>query len=105
MFLSLIDMPEKEIVSGFFAKFLHTNAVTIGHVRIVAGSELPTHQHFHAQTTQVISGALSFTLDGETQLLSAGSVVHILPNLPHSAKALTDCYVIDVFCPVREDYR
>lgn len=26
-------------------------------------------------------------------------------HVPHSGRALTDCRVIDVFYPVREDYR
>ena len=34
-----------------------------------------------------------------------GTVVVIPPDVPHAGKAITDCWIIDVFHPVREDYR
>jgi quercetin dioxygenase-like cupin family protein len=32
-------------------------------------------------------------------------VLHIAANEPHSAEALEDCQVMDVFSPVRDDWR
>jgi quercetin dioxygenase-like cupin family protein len=37
--------------------------------------------------------------------LTPGKVVVIGSNVPHSGKAITDCRILDVFQPVREDYR
>jgi len=45
------------------------------------------------------------TVNGQTQVCEAGGIVTIPPNALHSGKALTDCYIIDVFRPVREDYK
>jgi hypothetical protein len=36
--------------------------------------------------------------------LMPGSVGIIPPNAVHSGRALTDCKILDVFSPVREDY-
>ena len=36
---------------------------------------------------------------------AAGQVFVIPPDVPHSGRALTRCRVLDVFAPVREDYR
>ena len=95
----------KELVPGFTARLLHTDQITVGHVHAKAGSVLPEHQHPHQQVTNVISGELSMTVDGETRTCKAGDAVVIPGDTPHSARALTDCYLIDVFQPVREDYK
>ncbi len=99
------DVREKELVPGFNARLVHTDQITVGHVHAKAGSVLPEHQHPHQQVTNVISGELSMTVDGETRVCKAGDAVVIPGHTPHSARALTDCYLIDVFQPVREDYR
>jgi quercetin dioxygenase-like cupin family protein len=45
------------------------------------------------------------TIGGEFYPLAAG-MYHVIPsNTPHSAIAKVDCIAIDVFSPVREDYR
>lgn len=45
------------------------------------------------------------TVGGETRTMRPRSVVTIPANAEHSVNALTDCYVIDAFYPVRDDYR
>lgn len=99
------DIREKELVPGFNARLIHTGQVTVGHVQAIEGSVLPEHQHPHQQVTNVISGELSMTVAGATKVCKAGDVVVIPGHTSHAAKALTDCYLIDVFHPVREDYK
>ncbi len=105
MFLKLKDIPVKEILPGFHGKFVHSEKFTTTFWEIEAGALLPEHQHFHEQTSQVVEGELEFTLEGETQILKPGDFVVIPSNAIHSGKALTFCKVIDVFCPVREEYK
>jgi quercetin dioxygenase-like cupin family protein len=102
---NLSKMEEKEIVSGFRGKFIHTKNFTIVHWSITAGASLPEHSHPHEQVTNLIEGEFQLTVDGTIQELESGGVVVIPSDVKHSGKALTDCYVIDVFYPVREDYR
>lgn len=104
-FLNMKDLPEKELVPGFNAQLVHMNGTTVGHVRANQGAQLPEHHHLHEQVTNVISGELEMTIAGQTKTCRAGDVVAIPPHVPHSARALTDCYLIDVFHPVREDYK
>lgn len=37
--------------------------------------------------------------------MRAGEVLIVPPDVKHKGKAITDCYVIDVFYPIREDYQ
>ena len=49
-------------------------------------------------------GRFEITVDGETVVAEAGDCVVIRPNALHSGRAITDCLILDVFAPVREDY-
>jgi quercetin dioxygenase-like cupin family protein len=45
------------------------------------------------------------TIGGETMTLQQGDYFVIHSNVPHSAVANVACKVMDVFAPVREEYR
>ena len=104
-FIAIEDIPVRELVPGFDARLMHMNGMTVAHVQVKAGSVLPEHHHIHEQVTNVISGELEMTVAGEKRVCKAGTAVCIPSNVPHSAIALTDCKIIDVFSPVREDYK
>ncbi len=103
--LHLEELANRELVPGFDAKLVHGDGVTVAHVRIGKGAVLPEHHHPHEQVTNVIQGQLELIIDGEKHLCKGGDVVVIPGNVPHSGRGVTDCYVIDVFQPVREDYK
>ena len=60
---------------------------------------------YHEQVVHLYEGEFELTVDGQTSRLSSGTVFAIPANIRHSGRAITDCRVMDVFCPVREDYR
>jgi quercetin dioxygenase-like cupin family protein len=99
------EIKQRELVKGIKGRYFHTNSMTIGFVDIEKGAILPTHSHFHEQTTQITEGQLEMTIDGVTQILEPGVITLIPSNVVHSARALTDCKVVDIFSPVREDYK
>lgn len=104
-FINEIDLKQNEIAPGFLARFVHTENLTIAYVNIKSGSVLPEHSHVQVQITQVIEGKLELTMGGETQVLEAGKIAVIPSHVKHSAIARSECKVIDVFNPVREDYK
>jgi quercetin dioxygenase-like cupin family protein len=59
----------------------------------------------HHQCAFVLEGEFEMTVDGETQILKPGRFVVIPPDISHSGRAITDCRLLDIFNPVREDYR
>jgi quercetin dioxygenase-like cupin family protein len=48
---------------------------------------------------------MAFTIEGKEIMLESGMAITIAPNQMHGARAITDCRLIDVFCPAREDYK
>jgi quercetin dioxygenase-like cupin family protein len=104
-FIKISDVPETEIAPGFWGRFIHSEHTTVAYWRIQKGSTIPVHHHVHEMIVNVIDGTLELTIGTETKALTSGMAAVIPSNVPHTAKALTDCFVIDVFHPVREDYR
>jgi len=104
-FINLAEIDEREVVPGFKGKFIHSDNLTIVHWDITAGAKLSEHNHPHEQITNIINGELELTIGGMTKVLKSGELVVVPSDRKHSGKAITDCYVIDVFYPIREDYK
>ncbi len=101
--MELDKIKEREIMPGFHGKIINGNNITWAFWRIDEGAELPEHSHVHEQIMHVIDGKIKFTFDGQTLVHGPGSIVVIPSNMPHSGVALTQCKIMDVFTPVRED--
>ena len=101
----ILDIEPKEIVKGFKARFLHTESLSIAFWEVEEGAELPMHNHIHEQVSQILEGEFEMTIDGITKVHKPGSVLVIPSNIPHSGKAITACKILDIFSPVREDYK
>ena len=102
---SIKDITPRELVKGFTGRYIHGTDLTLGYVEIKAGNRLPEHHHVHEQITFIIEGQLDMMIGGKPCSLTAGMYYVIPSNVPHSAIAKTDCKAIDVFNPVREDYK
>ncbi len=80
----------------------------ISHVLLKKGCFVPAHAHFNEQFACILSGRLHFVLGDENApsreelTLVAGEVLHLPSNVPHSAEALEDTVVLDVFSPPSE---
>jgi mannose-6-phosphate isomerase-like protein (cupin superfamily) len=100
------DLPATEMLPGIFRRAVWLDDVMLTIVDLKAHAVLPEHHHPHQQITYVVSGAMEFNLDGETQLLQAGDGALIPPNTPHSAVVGDEpCRALDAWHPVRDDYR
>lgn len=81
-------------------------ALMISVVHLDEGAVVPTHDHPHEQLGYLVSGHLEFTVGGVTETLGPGDVWRIPGGVPHSVVAVGGPSVaVDVFHPVREDYR
>ena len=93
------------IFPGVQSAMEHSAQISYGCVTLKEGVTVPEHSHPHEQWTYILEGQMEFILNGEKQLLLPGMGAFIAANVLHGAFAVTACKVIDVFTPVREDYR
>lgn len=64
------------------------------------------HSHPHEQMGYLLSGRLKFTVGGLTRTLGPGDLWRIPGGVPHHVQAVDGPAVaLDVFHPVRDDYR
>ncbi len=77
----------------------------ISHVLLKKGTHVPTHAHENEQFAVILRGALRFGLGAEGSperrelVVRAGEVLHLPSNYPHSADAIEETLVLDVFSP------
>lgn len=105
IFKYFADIPVKEIAPGYFSKLIHTDKNTINFIEVAAGRAVPHHKHHHEQYTFVLEGKFELTVNGEPQVLDPGMYALIPSEAYHSGVAVTDCRLLDIFSPAREDYR
>ncbi len=103
-FLNLVNIPVTDIIEGYHAKFIHTATMTFSYIDVDANSALPLHSHPQEQVSQVIEGRFQLTVDGDVRILEPGDVAVIPSNIEHGGVAITNCKLLDVFSPVRQDY-
>lgn len=104
-FINVADISAREIAPGFFGKFIHSDKMTLAYWEAKKDAKIPMHTHVNEMMVNVIEGELELTIGDETRVLTYGTVAVIPGMVPHKATALTDCKIIDVFYPVREDYK
>lgn len=100
------DQIQKEQLNPTFARqVIHGDTVTVARVYLYKGCFVPEHSHHNEQISIIEQGSLRFVVAGKEQVVRAGEVLRIPAHVPHSAQADEDCVGIDIFVPVREDWR
>ncbi len=104
-FIDLADIEAREPIPGYRVRFVHGDTMTTAYWDIEAGARMPVHTHEHEQICSVLAGEFELELDAERRRMGPGSVAVIPSNASHGGRAISHCRVLDVFHPVREDYR
>jgi quercetin dioxygenase-like cupin family protein len=104
-FIQINELVSKEIIKGYTARTIHTGTMTFVYWTVTAGAAMPMHDHVHEQVAHVIQGTFELTVGTETKTLEPGTVAIIPPHVRHGGRAITDCELLDVFYPEREDYK
>ncbi len=96
---------EKEVLNPhIWRKMVVGEKAMVAQVFIAKGGEVPEHHHESEQITYILVGALEFEIEGQKIVVSAGQVLRIPSNVPHSAVALEDTLDLDIFSPIRTDW-
>ena len=105
-FYKLKDRDTKELLAGINARTFWGEKMLFSVVDLDPYVKLPLHSHPHEQGGIVISGQLELSIDGDTKVLNPGDLYIIPGSVEHSAKTgPSPTRVLDVFSPVREDYK
>ncbi|PWJ44758.1 cupin domain-containing protein [Sediminitomix flava] len=99
------SLPWETLEDGLKRQFLgFDDKIMMVKVTFKKGGVGQLHEHYHSQTTYVVSGKFDVTIDGETQTLEGGDAFYVPPHAVHGAVCLEDGMLIDVFSPAREDF-
>ncbi|MBD3334969.1 MAG: cupin domain-containing protein [Candidatus Eisenbacteria bacterium] len=104
-FIDMSKIDQREVVPGYRGRFVHSESMTAVYWDADAGAPIPQHAHPHEQIMNLVAGEFELTVGGEMQLMTPGMIAVIPPDVPHSGRAVSACRIIDVFHPIREDYR
>jgi quercetin dioxygenase-like cupin family protein len=75
-------------------------------VDLAPRSVVEEHSHPHEQIGMVLEGKVVFSIGGEERTLTAGDLYRIPGNVRHKVVVLDQpVKAIDIFHPVREEYR
>ena len=102
---NLNKIKAREIMPGCHGKVIHGKKMTWVFWDIDQNAIIPEHNHPHEQIMHVVSGKFSFTINDETSTFCEGDTIVIPSNLPHYGTAITNCKIMDVFSPKREEYK
>ncbi len=101
------NLPKEELKPGLSRNWVNGEKGMLAQIYFEKGVTVPKHSHENEQFAYVLEGALLFRIgDDQTEevVVRAGEVLHIPPNVPHSAEALEDTLDLDVFVPPRQDW-
>jgi len=85
-------------------QLIHTDTMTVARAFMKKGCEVPEHSHPNEQVSMIEKGALQFTMDGVAKIARPGDVVRIASNLRHSAVAVEDSIMVEIFSPPRSEW-
>jgi quercetin dioxygenase-like cupin family protein len=99
------EVPSFTLIDGVEARPLFGEGAMLNLVTFEPGATVPAHSHPHEQLGIVLAGMQALVIDGVAHELHEldgyvlpGGVVHSAYCGPEGAT------VLDIFCPVREDY-
>jgi quercetin dioxygenase-like cupin family protein len=74
-------------------------------IELPKGSIVQPHNHVHEQIGYVVRGKLEFIVDGASTVVEAGGGYLVPSQAVHKVVAHEDSIAIDIFSPVREEYK
>jgi len=105
-FVRFDEVTAFELTAGITAKPLFGKGVQVNLVELAPGSTVAAHSHPHEQLGLVLRGMQALVIDGVARELGPLEGYVLPGGLVHSAYCGPEgATVIDVFQPVREDYR
>jgi quercetin dioxygenase-like cupin family protein len=94
------------LADGVRARALFGDAAMLNLVELDPGAIVAEHSHPHEQLGVGLSGVIIMVIEGEETPLGPMDAMHIPAGVVHGAYAGPEgAVVLDVFVPIREDFR
>jgi len=98
--------PAVQIWPGVFRRtIIWGDRAMVCEITLPRGTTVPAHRHPHEQCGYLVSGRLEFTIDGVSAVIERGGGWFVPGDAEHSVVTLEDSIAIDVFSPVRDEYK
>ena len=95
-----------DLVAGVSGRPLFGDTAMLNMIEFEPGSIVPLHSHPHEQLGIVLRGMQALVVEGEAHELGPLEGYVLPGGVEHSAYCGPDgALVLDIFCPVREDYK
>jgi len=96
----------RRAVDGIDQKTLaHGDRTVMVEFRLKKDAAVPVHSHQHEQTGYLVSGRIRLTIGTAVHEALPGDSWCIPGGVPHGAEIIADSVAVEVFSPVREEYR
>jgi quercetin dioxygenase-like cupin family protein len=95
-----------KIIQGVFRKTLaYNDSVMLCHFLLEKDAKIPIHNHKEHQIGYVINGKVNFLTENGDFIAKTGDSYVFDSNEKHGAIILEKSEIIEVFHPLREDYK
>jgi quercetin dioxygenase-like cupin family protein len=94
------------IFPGVTIRTCSAEKMMLSYVAIAPHAVVAEHSHPHEQVGMVLEGRVRFVIGGEEKVLAKGDMFRIPGQVKHHVVGLDEpARVLDIFYPIREDYR
>lgn len=105
-FISLAQLDSFPLTDGASAKALFGEGAMLNLVELEPGAVVARHSHPHEQLGLILRGSMNLEVDGTDHVLEEMDAYALPGGVEHEGTAGPQgALVLDVFRPVREDYR
>ncbi len=100
------DCSRHQIFPGVEIFTNHGQHLMLSLVEFQPGAVVEEHSHPHEQLGLMLEGEMEFVIGGQSQIVRPGQMWRIPGGVPHKAIAGDrPVRALDVFYPIREDYK
>ncbi len=84
----------QDLPSEHAKTIVKTHEMELARLVFPAGAEFPNHKVSGPIVVHCIKGEIEFTAMGATRTLKPGQLLHLMPDEPHSLRAIADAVVL-----------
>ncbi|MGE3806654.1 MAG: cupin domain-containing protein [Gemmataceae bacterium] len=99
------ELGKHTIFPGVHIETAAAEKMMLSYVTMAAGAVVEEHSHPHEQVGMMIEGKARFIIGGEEKIVGPGDMYRIPGNVRHKVICLEAARVLDIFHPIREEYR